>query len=109
MPNIPYLFANAGVELHRENFFGGKGQNTRLFADCSYVDEYLYDFEQSIYQERRIPRATTLNAGVEHSFCNRTIFVKFQMNNITGEQIFSEFNRPLPGRNFSVKLRYIWK
>lgn len=109
VPNIPYLFANAGIELHRENFFGGKGQNTRLFADCSYVDEYLYDFEQSIYQERRIPRATTLNAGVEHSFCNRTIFLKFQMNNITGEQIFSEFNRPLPGRNFSVKLRYIWK
>ena len=109
VPNIPYLFANAGVELHRENFFGGKGQNTRLFADCSYVDEYLYDVEQSIYPERRIPRATTLNAGVDHSFCNRTIFVKFQMNNITGEQIFSEFNRPLPGRNFSVKLRYIWK
>lgn len=109
VPNIPYLFANAGVELHRENVFGGKGQNTRLFADCSYVDEYLYDFEQSIYQERRIPRVTTLNTGVEHSFCNRTIFVKFQMNNITGEQIFSEFNRPLPGRNFSVKLRYIWK
>lgn len=109
VPNIPYLFANAGVELHRENVFGGKGQNTRLFTDCSYVDEYLYDFEQSIYQERRIPRVTTLNTGVEHSFCNRTIFVKFQMNNITGEQIFSEFNRPLPGRNFSVKLRYIWK
>lgn len=109
VPNIPYLFANAGVELHRENFFGGKGQNTRLFADCSYVDEYFYDFEQSIYQERRIPQVATLNAGVEHSFCNRTVFVKFQMNNITGEQIFSEFNRPLPGRNFSLKLRYIWK
>ena len=109
VPNIPYFFANAGIELHRENFFGGKGQNTRLFADCSYVDEYFYDFEQSIYQERRIPQATTLNAGVEHSFCNRTVFIKFQMNNITGEQVFSEFNRPLPGRNFSVKLRYIWK
>lgn len=109
VPNIPYFFANAGIELHRENFFGGKGQNTRLFADCSYVDEYFYDFEQSVYQERRIPQATTLNAGVEHSFCNRTVFIKFQMNNITGEQIFSEFNRPLPGRNFSVKLRYIWK
>lgn len=109
VPNIPYFFANAGIELHRENFFGGKGQNTRLFADCSYVDEYFYDFEQSIYQERRIPQATTLNAGVEHSFCNRTVFIKLQMNNITGEQVFSEFNRPLPGRNFSVKLRYIWK
>ena len=30
MPNIPYLMANAGLEFHRENLFGGKGQNTRL-------------------------------------------------------------------------------
>ena len=25
MPNIPYLMANAGVEFHRENLFGGSG------------------------------------------------------------------------------------
>lgn len=109
IPNIPYFFANAGLEFHRENIFGGRGQNTRLFADCSFVDKYFYNFEQSIYQERRIPRATTFNLGAEHSFCDRSIFLKFQMNNVTNEQVFSEFNRPLPGRSFSMKLRYIWK
>ncbi len=109
IPNIPYFFTNIGAELHRENFFGGKGQNTRLFVDCSFVEEYFYNFEQSIHQERRIPRAETVNAGLEHSFRDRTIFLKFQMNNVTDKQVFSEFNRPLPGRNFSVKLRYIWK
>lgn len=31
MPNIPYLMANAGVEFHKENLFGGKGMNTRIF------------------------------------------------------------------------------
>ncbi len=53
MPNIPYLFANAGFEMHKENLFGGYEQNSRMFADCSFVEEYFYDFEQSIYQQRR--------------------------------------------------------
>ena len=56
MPNIPYLLANAGLEFHKENLFGGKMQNTRIFTDGSFVEEYFYDFEQSRFQERRIPR-----------------------------------------------------
>lgn len=109
MPNIPYFYANGGFELHKENFFGGNGQNTRLFADCSFIEEYFYDFEQSIYQERRIPRTMVYNAGFEQSFDNQSIFFSFQMNNITNEKVISEFNRPLTGRNFGVKVRYIFK
>lgn len=109
MPNIPYFFANAGIEFHKENLFGGKGQNTRLFSDCSFVEEYFYDFEQSIYQERRIPRAFTLNAGFEHSLNNQSVFIGLQANNITNEKVLSEFNRPLPGRNFGLKLRFVMK
>ena len=30
IPNVPYLLANFGAELHKENLFGGSGQNTRL-------------------------------------------------------------------------------
>lgn len=109
MPNIPYFFANAGLELHKANLFGGKGQNSRLFTEGSYVEEYFYDFEQSIYQERRIPRAFTVNAGVEHSINNQSIFISLQANNITDAKVLSEFNRPLPGRNFGMKVRYVWK
>lgn len=109
MPNIPYLLANAGLELHKENFWGGKGQNTRLFADGSFIEEYLYDFEQSVYQERRIPRTLSFQAGVEQSFANGRYFITVRAFNLTNVRMISEFNRPLPGRNFDVKLRYVFK
>jgi outer membrane cobalamin receptor len=109
IPNIPYFFANAGIEFHKANLFGGKGQNTRLFTDGSFVEEYFYDFEQSIYQERRIPRTLTFNAGLEHSLMNQSIFISIQANNLTNAKVLSEFNRPLPGRNFGMKVRYVWK
>ncbi len=109
MPNIPFLFANAGLEMHRENLFGGQKQNSRLFVSSSFVEEYFYDFEQSIYQQRRIPRAITVDMGLEHSFKNQRYILGIQANNITNETVISEFNRPLPGRNFAVKLRYVFK
>jgi outer membrane receptor protein involved in Fe transport len=109
IPNIPYFFANAGLEIHKENFWGGHGQNTRLFTDCSFVEEYFYDFEQSVYQDRKIPRSLIFSAGIEQSFEEQSIFLSIQANNFTNETVLSEFNRPLPGRNFGLKLRYILK
>lgn len=108
MPNIPYFLANAGLEFHKENLFGGRGQNTRLFADCSFVEEYLYDFEMTVNQ-RRIPRSTTIDLGFEHSFLNNRLFVSGKIKNLTNARVLSEFNRPLPGRSFGVKLRYVFK
>ena len=66
--NTSVVPANAGLEYHKENLFGGKGQNTRIFTDGSFVEEYFYDFEQSRFQERRIPRTFSANIGIEHSF-----------------------------------------
>lgn len=108
MPNIPYLFANAGLEFHKENLFGGKGQNTRLFTDVSFVEEYLYDFEMTAGQ-RRIPRSITVDLGFEHSFKNSGLFLSAKVRNLTNARVLSEFNRPLPGRSFGVKLRYVLK
>ncbi|MDU6660198.1 MAG: TonB-dependent receptor [Capnocytophaga sp.] len=108
MPNIPYLMANAGLEFHRENLFGGKGQNTRLFADVAFVEEYYYDFEMTQLQKRRIPRSTTIDIGFEHSFLNNKVFLSGKVRNITNEKTLSEFNRPLMGINGGVKLRVIF-
>jgi outer membrane receptor protein involved in Fe transport len=109
MPNIPYFMANAGLEFHRENLFGGKGQNTRLFADLAFVEEYLYDFEVTEYAKRRIPRCTTLDLGFEHSFLDQRLFISGKMKNVTDAKVLSEFNQPLPGRSFAIKLRYIFR
>lgn len=108
IPNIPYLMANAGLEFHRENLFGGTGQNTRLFADVAFVEEYYYDFEMTQLQKRRIPRSTTIDIGFEHSFLNNKVFLSGKVRNITNEKTLSEFNRPLMGINGGVKLRVIF-
>lgn len=108
MPNIPYLLANAGLELHKQNLLGGKGQNTRIFADASFIEEYLYDFEVTIYEKRRIPRSLTFDVGFEHSFMNQHLFLSGKIKNMTDEQVLTEFNRPLPGRSFGIKLRYLF-
>lgn len=109
MPNIPYLMANVGLEFHKENLFGGKGMNTRLFTDASFIEEYLYDFEQSRYQQRRIPRTFSYSMGFDQSFKKGRYFLMGKINNLTNTRMMSEFNRPLPGRNFQIRIRYVFK
>lgn len=109
MPNIPYLMANAGLEFHKENLFGGKGQNTRLFADAAFVEKYLYDFEITENAKRSIPRNTTLDLGFEHSLMNQRLFISGKIKNLIDAAVVSEFNLPLPGRSFGMKLRYIFR
>jgi len=111
IPNIPSFYTNLGIEFHKKNMFGGKYQNTRIYAENSFVDKYFYDFEQSIYQERRIPKSNTYNTGIEHSIKNsnnnNNLILRLEVHNITNTKILSEFNRPLPGINYSFKIRYI--
>lgn len=109
IPNVPYLLANFGAELHKENLFGGKEQNTRLLFDASYVHKYFYDFEVSRYQDKKIPSALTMDAAIEHSFKNDQWTLTFKVKNLTDRRVVSEFNRPLPGRYIGFKVRYLFK
>ena len=107
MPNIPYFMANAGLEFHKENLFGGSGQNTRLFADASFIDEYFYDFELTKNEKRRIPRSLTFDLGFEHSFFDQRLYISGKIKNVADTKVISEYNCPLPGRTLGIKLRYI--
>ena len=108
MPNIPYLMGNMGLEFHRENLFGGTGQNTRIFLDYAFVEEYYYDFEMTKRDKRRIPRSITFDWGFEHSFFNNKFFISGKIRNLTNQKVVTEFNKPLPGINGGVKLRVIF-
>lgn len=107
MPNIPYFMANAGLEFHKENLFGGSGQNTRLFADASFIEEYFYDFELTKNEKRRIPRSLTFDLGFEHSFFDQRLYISGKIKNVADAKVISEYNCPLPGRTLGIKLRYI--
>jgi outer membrane receptor protein involved in Fe transport len=109
IPNVPYLMGNFGAEVHKENLFGGKEQNTRLLLDAAYVHEYFYDFEVSKYQERKIPTSFTIDAALEHSFMNNRLTFTLRAKNLTDRHVVSEFNRPLPGRYIGFKIRYVYK
>lgn len=109
IPNVPYLMANCGAEFHKENLFGGKGQNTRILFDASYIHQYFYDFKMSKYQERKIPTTFTMDAGIEHSFCNDMLTLTFKLKNIANRRVISDFNYPLPGRTLGFKIRYVLK
>ena len=107
MPNIPYFMSNAGLEFHKENLFGGTGQNTRFFADMSFIEEYYYDFELTKNEKRRIPRSTTFDLGFEHSFFDQRLYISGKIKNVADAKVISEYNCPLPGRTLGIKLRYI--
>lgn len=109
IPNVPYFMANWGIELHGRNWLGGSGQNTRVLVDASYVHQYYYDFELSRYQDRKIPTSLTWDAAIEHSFHHNRWTLTFKIKNLTNREVVSEFNRPLPGRNISLKLRYLFR
>ncbi|MDO4704007.1 TonB-dependent receptor [Tannerella sp.] len=109
MPNIPYLLANAGLEYHRENLFGLKQTNTRMFVDGSFIEAYYYDFKQSIHQDKIIPRSFKCDIGLEQSFLNGGLSFSLRVNNVTDTRLLSEFNYPLPGRNVSARIRYVFK
>lgn len=107
IPNVPYLLANAGFEMHKENLFGGKENNTRLLVDASYIHQYFYDFEMSIYQDRKIPTSFTFDAGLEHSIMNRKLTFTLKVKNVFNRETVTELNRPLPGRSIALKVRYL--
>ena len=109
MPNIPYFLANGGLELHREDLFGLKNTNWRLFGDASFTEGFFYDFEMSRMQWRRIPRQLYFDLGAEVSLWNGMLILSGKLANVANAKLVSEYNYPLPGRTFSVKVRYVFK
>jgi len=105
MPNIPYHMANTGVELHRKNLLHPNSLS-RLFADVAFVEGYYYKFRQSNLPEDKIPGYLVFNLGLEHNLLRENVLLSVQVNNLTNSRVLSEFNRPLPGRNYALKLRY---
>ena len=106
IPNIPYLLGNAGIECHRENLIG-KRSNTRFLIDASYVHQYFYDYEMTIYQDRKIPTAITFDTALEHSVMNQTLTFSLKIKNVLNREVVSELNHPLPGRYVAFKVRYL--
>jgi outer membrane receptor protein involved in Fe transport len=106
IPNTPKLFFNWNAEYHRLGLLG-PGSKTRLMYDGSYVEQYSYGFKISVYDNFVIPSYLTHTLSVEQSLGEGKYTVTAEANNITGKEVINNFNQPLPGRTFRIKLRML--
>jgi outer membrane cobalamin receptor len=106
-PNMPGFFYNLGIEIHTANLFGvfGKRQYSKVFWDAQYVDEFLYNYELSVHQNRRVPRSFVQHAGIHQSFLDDRFIICSEIHNIFDKEKVSLYRMPLPGREFSLKVR----
>ncbi|WP_169304714.1 TonB-dependent receptor [Chloroherpeton thalassium] len=104
VPNMPYFFANFGVEYHAENLFG-KDQFSKIYWDAEFTEEYYYNWKVSNRQSRIIPQSFVQDIGIQHSFHNQYTFT-FEVHNIFDNEVWNLYRMPLPGRTFHVKFRY---
>jgi vitamin B12 transporter len=106
IPNTPQLFGNWNMEFHKTSLLG-KHSKTRLMYDGSFVDTYNYGFKISIYDKLVIPGYVTHTLSLEQSFQDGRYIITGEVNNLTDKTVINNFNQPLPGRTFRVKLRYL--
>jgi len=105
VPNMPYLFGNAGVELHKKDILFKKTA-TALFCEAQFTEEYYYNWKISKNQTQVIPRSMVFDAGVRQAFMDNRLLLSFEAHNITGEEVWGQYQYPLPGRTFHIKLKY---
>jgi vitamin B12 transporter len=106
IPNTPQFFCNWNLEYTKDGWLG-KESRTKLLYEGSYTQQYNYGFNVSVYDDFVIPSFLTHNLSIEQTFANRRYILAAEANNITDAMVINNFNQPLPGRTFRIKLRYL--
>lgn len=106
IPNVPELFGNWNIEYHKDNLLG-KRTKTRLLYEGSATRRYSYSFNISQYDQFYIPGYVSHNLALEQSFHDQRYTITGEINNLTDQVIINNWNMPLPGRTFRIKVRYL--
>ncbi|MBC3789196.1 TonB-dependent receptor domain-containing protein [Spirosoma utsteinense] len=107
LPNIPYLFANGGLTVNKENVLNKSGQ-LQAYWNCNYTHSYyLYwavDGDQAL--KNVIPMQLVNQAGLSFSHDKSGLSLSADVNNLFDTVLYDNFKVQLPGRNYSLKLRF---
>ena len=106
LPHIPILYFNWMVDYRKDNLFGGRNQYTRIYYEGGYTDKYYYGYELSKNQNYKIPGTCIHTLGLEYGICRRKIIFGAECHNILNTDEMTNFNYPLAGRLFSLKIRF---
>lgn len=106
IPNVPNFFYNWNLEYHKDNLFG-RDSKSRLLYDGSYAAAINYGFDISIYDEYKVPSYFIHTLSAEQSFKNNRYTLTAEVNNLLDAAVINNYNQPLAGRTFRIKLRFL--
>ena len=107
IPNIPFLFGNAGLSYMKEKLFH---TGTKLLIDWStiYVEAFYLKWpsQGSKKDKYDIPQQISHQLSVSCSFKEGKYSFSVACSNLTDAMIYDNFMMQKPGRAFSIKLNY---
>lgn len=105
IPNMPYLFGNVGVRLHKDGLLS-KSSSSAFASTFGFTKAFSYNWEASNHNTMLIPAKYCWDVAVHHSF-NKRCQLSFEIRNILNRENWAEFRYPMERRTFHLKMKYI--
>ena len=105
IPNMPYLFGNVGVRLHKDGLLS-KSSSSAFASTFGFTKAFSYNWEASKHNTMLIPARYCWDVAVHHSF-NKRCQLSFEIRNILNRENWAEFRYPIERRTFHLKMKYI--
>lgn len=106
LPNVPYLFGNAEVQLTKADV-GGPGRRLSVWWQAGYVQSfYLYWESEGIQATKAtIPSQLVQNTGLSYALGREQLTLSAELHNLASTAAYDNFNVQRPGRSAHLKLR----
>ena len=107
MPNIPFLFANGGVTMAKDSVFNKAGRMA-FYWNCNFVQKYylFWSIDGDPALKNIIPAQFINHLGFSFSHYKSNVSLAFDVNNLFDTLNYDNFKVQLPGRTYSLKLRF---
>lgn len=105
IPNMPYLFSNVGVRLHKDGLLS-KSSSSAFASTFGFTKAFSYNWEASNHNTMLIPARYCWDVAIHHSF-NKRCQLSFEIRNILNRENWAEFRYPMERRTFHLKMKYI--
>lgn len=105
IPNMPYLFGNVGVRLHKDGLLS-KSSSSAFASTFGFTKAFSYNWEASNHNTMLIPARYCWDVAAHHSF-NKHCQLSFEIRNILNRENWAEFRYPMERRTFHLKIKYI--
>lgn len=106
MPNRPWLYANLGVELKKENLWG-KDCQLKIMYDFRYVHWFYLTWEGygSLKSKSTIPTQCVSDVTLSYGFNRGKYNFSLECSNIFNRTVYDNYMLQKPGRHFFCKFR----